>query len=173
MPPPAGRVGRGTPAGRGLISTIGIWNQLPQNVRNLPAKKFKQEITNIFGVSPPPLYYSLGSKKENYLLTRLRLGMSNLNSHLFSVQAVPSPNCICGNTRESTAHYLLHCPRYHTERQALINDLTQVTNKNIENCNTSEKLNIILYSENLDDTRSRSVARCIFKYIKQTKRFNV
>ena len=155
-----------------LVGTLDIWNQLPQNIHNSPSSKtFKSEISKILSVSPPPLYYSLGSKKENYLLTRLRVGMSQLNSHQFTIHAASSPNCVCGGTRECTAHYFLNCPKYNNKRLSLIEDLTQITNKNVSSWNASEKLNLILHGKNLDTTGSRQVARCVFKYIKDTKRF--
>ena len=68
-------------------STIRLWNNLPENIRILTQhNQFKRAVFKQMGPSRPPKYYELGTKIGNILHTKLRLGISNLNSHLFQIQ---------------------------------------------------------------------------------------
>ena len=157
-----------------LINAIDSWNKLPLNVRDSSsAKIFKNEVKKIFGTPQPPLYYSLGSKIENSILTRLRVNMSSLNSHQFQIQLKDSPRCSCGSSREDTAHFLLHCPRYHNERQVMYTEISLILDENINTMSNNNALNILLHGSDSDDKKLYLVARCVFRYIWKSKRFDM
>ena len=79
-------------------STIRAWNELPLHVRNSASLTlFKNKITR--SVIRPIKYsdlYFLGDRYLAILHTRLRLGASQLNSHLFKIGVKDSPKCSCG-----------------------------------------------------------------------------
>ena len=74
------------------------------------------------------------------LITRVRVGLSHLHWHKFKhcFQDTLNPICSCGFDAESTSHYILHCPTYSDERQALPSTI-----KNID-CRLLDVIEIIL-----------------------------
>jgi hypothetical protein len=52
-----------------------------------------------------------GSRKEQINFVRLRLKCSFLKDYLFQINIIDSGLRTCGK-KETTAHYLLHCPNY-------------------------------------------------------------
>ena len=57
-------------------------------------------------------------------LTRLRLGLSHLHDHKFRYSFKDTLNRLCyyGNDAETTTHFFLHYPSFHTPRQTLLNN---------------------------------------------------
>lgn len=100
-----------------LPSVIKVWNNIPPDTRDCQSLNiFKRRISN--ECISPPKYYYIGSRLGQVFHTRLRLNCSSLNSHLFVRNLVCSPNCTCGKI-ETTAHFLLECPKYSVLRQEL------------------------------------------------------
>ena len=68
----------------------------------------RARVNQMYEWNKPPSYYSLGYKIDNFLHTRLRVGMSSLNAHLFSINSplVDSPHCKCELIPETVKHYL-------------------------------------------------------------------
>ena len=62
------------------------------------------------------------------LLTRLRLGLSHLRDHKFRhcFQDTLDSLCNCRNDTETTAHFFMHCPSFHTPRQTLLNNIRNI-----------------------------------------------
>ena len=56
---------------------------------------------------------------------------SSLNDHLFRINIVNSPFCQCGAT-ETTAHFLLHCPRHNATRLRYIHTINLPINLNTD-----------------------------------------
>ena len=57
-------------------------------------------------------------------LTRLRLGHTRLNAHLHRLRLVPDPHCPwCRTVEETIEHFLLHCPRFPSQRVLLRHQL--------------------------------------------------
>ena len=70
--------------------------------------KFKNQLK--VDLKPPKIkHYSKGMKQSNILLTRLRVGRSDLNLHKFSIGLTDTPECMCHAKEESTLHYFLEC----------------------------------------------------------------
>ena len=103
-------------------STIQLWNDLPDDIRqSATLSQFKSTLKNtLLSVDPVPVYYSHGSRYSNIIHTRLRLGLSGLNSHLHRFNILPSPACKCLNPDESTFHFFLECPYYSVPRKSLL-----------------------------------------------------
>ena len=109
-----------------LPTTTRQWNRLTRDTQQLSHIHFKKEICQQLGAPAPPKYYCMGSKIGNIFHSRLRMKMSHLNSHLFIIKKVNSPECTCGYDNENIEHFLFYCPKYATERNDLINDMSQI-----------------------------------------------
>ena len=95
-----------------------LWNNLPNNVKSKDLTDFKLFIKTEF--KPPRFkHFSRGNKHANSLLTKLRVGRSDLNLHKFTIGIIDSPLCDCHFREESTSHYFVDCFLYTHERQIL------------------------------------------------------
>ena len=72
------------------------------------------EMTN-----PPPFFYN-GSRKVQITHCKLRLGISDLNYDLLNRYLTTNSSCDCGERKETSEHYILHCPRFTHVRQNTI-----------------------------------------------------
>ena len=155
-----------------IPATTRHWNRLTEKTRSMnTTKSFKREIYNLMTPEKPPRYYSFGTKTGNCLLTRLRVGMSKLNAHLFITQNVESPNCHCGNTLEDVRHYFLHCKSYNQQRQLLYYSITHITQENFALKSEEEKLKLILHGPANNVEGMQAMAQKVQNYILSTKRF--
>ena len=148
-------------------------NQVSEQTKSIRnAIEFKQTLEKMYGVAKPLFYYSLGTKGDNILHTRLRLGMSSLNSHLFQINSslVDSPYCKCNSLTESVHHYFLSCPQYAQKREELEASLRHLIN-NYHTLNSKDKLTIILHGPGKNSSLCVAVAASVQKYIRETKRF--
>ena len=64
-------------------------------------------------------HFCKGPKYSNTLLTRIRVGRSDLNLHKFSDGLIEKPECICHAKEKSTLHFFLDFFLYAAERQTL------------------------------------------------------
>ena len=62
---------------------------------------------------------NLGNRSLVAKHTRLRLGASPLNSHLFKIGINESPACSCGSPNEDNYHYFFSCPKFNIPRPQL------------------------------------------------------
>ena len=91
--------------------TIRLWNNLNIDIKIAPSvEAFKNKLNK--DVKSPPNYFSMGSRKINIIMAKLRMNCSNLNSHLFRIKVVVNSNCKCGYHDETVFHYLFECPLY-------------------------------------------------------------
>ena len=96
-----------------LPSTTRLWNSLPSVITASVGKHtFRRRIYDHFEIKRPPAFHSSGTILGNTIHAQLRLNMSILNAHLFSINhpSAPSPACACGYQSENTKHLILHCP---------------------------------------------------------------
>ena len=102
-------------------STVRLWNELPMDVRNSTSPlAFKSKITKqIVRPIKFPELYNFGVRFVAVLHTRLRLGASQLNSHLQKIGVKDSSKCSCGSSNEDTWHYFFSCPRFTIPRAKL------------------------------------------------------
>ena len=61
-------------------------------------------------------------------LARVRLGLSHLYEHKFknNFKDTLNPFCTCSSDVENTCHFLLDCPNFLTERNTLLNKITNI-----------------------------------------------
>ena len=95
-----------------------LWNNLPQSTKCKNLIDFKLQLNE--DIKPKKIrHLSKGSRVGNCLLTRLRIGRSELNLHRFTIGQADSPECMCHSKEESAKHYILDCFLYSAERQIL------------------------------------------------------
>ena len=154
--------------------TIKQWNNLPIEIQQLTHKAFKEHIHQQLGTPDPPEYYTFGSKIGNMLHARLRMNMTHLNHHLFSVNKVDSPECKCGYRKEDVAHFVLQCPEYETQRNVMLDQISLTLNMDFRMINHSMKLEILLYGIGLDgvDGAAAAVSRSFQHFLLTSNRFS-
>ena len=153
--------------------TIRQWNTLPEETRSLQTtRSFSQAVTHIYNLIKPPLYFTFGNKENNMLHTRLRLGMSSLNAHLFKVHSsqTDSPNCSCGAIAETVQHFFFFCPHYNFLRIEMENSLNRLI-ADYNRLNINQKLSIILNGQNLNQAAGLAVAAAVQTFIHHSRRF--
>ena len=143
-----------------LPSTIHLWNALPDSTRNAVSVASFKHCLNKNKSKPNPLH-NLGSRRDQILYARLRLGCSSLQHDLYRKNIIDSPLCVCGSP-ETTSHFFLQCPRYTVQRQTLLNTLPCIPTIN----------NILFGNDQLSPVLSRQLYLDVQKYISSTKRFD-
>ena len=157
-----------------LPSVIKSFNKLPNQMKEINSHNvFAKHLKEHFKVNQPPLYYSLGSKMQNSLLTHLRLGISKLNAHAYQIQKSDSPSCLCGHQNENTEHYFLQCPRFDHQRIIMENSISTILNSAFRNMHRKNKIDILTHGQNIPPDKVRAVAQAVFQFVNGTKRFFV
>ena len=155
-----------------IPSTTRAWNHLPQSMQaSKSTQTFKRELLERLSVPVPPSYFTLGTKTGNILHTKLRVGMSDLNAHLYSIQKAQSPNCVCSSTPETTNHFILTCRIHAHHRAELFRNMTLILQSDFFNLPPDIKTDILLHGKNLSSEQSHIVASTFQKFIFNTKRF--
>ena len=142
-------------------STTNLWNSLPQNMQTTTSlSQFKSFLKATDSTIPP--YYYIGDRHSQIHHTRLRLNMSDLNSHLVSRYLSEDSKCSCGHRNETPYHFFFECPNYDNERSITINHLpTALIN-----------LNLILHGDrNLSIASNSEIVTTVLTFIALSKRF--
>ena len=103
-------------------SAVIEWNKLDLNIRNSESLNvFKNSLLKFIRPSGNSVF-NCHNPRGVKLLTRLRLGLSHLREHKFKhgFQDSLNPICSCGNDIETSAHFLLYCPHYSSERSTFV-----------------------------------------------------
>lgn len=64
-----------------------------------------------------------GNRKEEIVMTRLRIGHSNLNSTFHIIGKHPTGFCGCGQVAETIEHVFLSCRQYEEQRKNMMEEL--------------------------------------------------
>jgi len=157
-----------------LPSSIRSWNRLPEHIKANPTvSTFKKALSETRGPEKPPPFYSYGSKESNILHTRLRLGTSFLNAHLFKLSSnlTDSPNCRCRMlTPETVKHFFLYCPLHAQARTELKRIIININPEFIHLTNEL-KVKTLLHGHDLRGPDALAVAKAVQKFINVTQRF--
>jgi len=147
-----------------LPDCIRLWNGLSLDQRGIEClDKFKASINNNFKKSENNPLYNFGERKINIVHAQLRMGCSNLNSHLFNLHVIDEPKCSCSYRLENNAHFFMDCKLYHNQRLNLIANI-------IPFC--SFELNVLLYgSKVLSLTDNLQIFSFVHEFIKESGRF--
>ena len=121
---------------------------------------FKTRINN--NVSLPSSYYFTGKRLGQIYHARLRNKCSSLRHHLFSMNIIECPRCICGAV-EDTHHYLLVCDQYTNIRRELLTTVSGI-------CNPT--LNVLLNGDqSLSLEQNKYIVKAVQDFILKSKRF--
>ena len=154
-------------------ATIRQWNTLPEALRSIQSlSDFTRQVWRRFGAPESPPLHSYGTKVGNTHHTRLRIGLTTLNAHLFQIQHhnTTSPACSCGHHNEDTNHYILWCPLHNIHRVNLFNELRKLI-PNFDNLSTTIKIKILLYGEHAKKDQATIIAHHFQTFIIRTRRF--
>ena len=150
-----------------------LWNNLDVKIQLLPLYDFK---VNLKDELKPRKYrhFGKGSKIGNRLLTRIRLEISDLNSHKFAIGQSEYSECLCHSKYETSQHYLIDCFLFSCERQTLFDQVEHFI-PNFKNFSKSLKYKILVMGINTDDPdfnrTNTSISIAVQNYILKSKRF--
>ena len=121
-------------------------------------------------------HYARGDKYRCSLLTRLRVGRSQLNQHLFTVGLSDTEKCTCtNNVKETTQHFLTQCSLFTENRQILFNKIKSFI-PNFEILSKTRQHEILLFGYEIDNPALTSINTKIMiatqHFIHKTKRFS-
>lgn len=161
-----------------LPSTINLWNQLPMNIILQPdLLQFKRAVTfHLLNTKSPP-FWRIGERSLSIFHTRLRLGLSGLNAHLFSHGLSESSSCACGYRMEDPTHFFFFCPQYAAHRPGLLSALDQSIQQidtvlNPQMLTTRSKLVLLLSgSPHLSYNSNVALFNGVQTFIHKTRRF--
>ena len=124
-----------------------------------------------WGCLDPPPYFKIGTKTGNVLHTRLRIEMSQLNSHLFQIQRHDTPECSCGYKTESVTHFIFTCPNYSLQREELFGCIREIIGESFARMSPLLKLRLILQGDGLGGEDGCAVAYHFQKFLVRSRRF--
>ena len=149
------------------------WNQLDVTLQSSQTiSEFKRRLIQL--VRPPKRsmlnIHDLDGVK---LLTRLRVEFSNLRSHRFHHNFhCPDPSCLCKTGIEDNEHFLLHCPRFTSQRKGLLDLVSSLTGIEVMHLSSKELCRLLLYGRNdLSVIVNRGIIEETIKFIRSTGRF--
>jgi histone H3/H4 len=140
------------------------WNNLPDDIRNIPSlEEFSETIKP--PTRPPPPHYSTGNRRNQILICRLRVGNADLNSNLFERNMADNSTCACEEEDETTEHFLINCELYNDQRQTMLQEL---------GLNPQEITPDLLLrgSSDLSERRNKCIIEATQKFISKSGRFN-
>ena len=156
-------------------SAITEWNKLDSYISNADSfEVFKKRILEFVRPLPNSIYNIHNPLGIKYL-TRLRIGFSHLKEHKFrhNFQDSVDPMCSCNSGIETTAHFLLRCPNFNTQRQTLFDKIATI-DANILRENENNIINILLFGKpNSEDCFNKQILNASIEFILSTERFNI
>ena len=107
-----------------IPSSIKIWNDTEPDIKNAETESIlKSKLMRIYGNSSNALFL-YGDGKGAINQSRIRMGLSALNSQRKKYHFIPDGTCPnCDARSEDAMHFLLVCPAYTVQRQQLFQEL--------------------------------------------------
>ena len=134
-----------------IPATTRVWNRLPDTLKTQKSrKKFHEEVVNMFSTPKPNPYYSFGSKIGNIYHTQIRTGSLPLNAHLYQLQKLSTPRCICNHPSETLQHFVLSCPLYRNIRVNLFSQISQILGPEFPNTTQNEIMQTLIHGYNIN-----------------------
>lgn len=154
-------------------STLKLWNNMSTDIRTLDSlNKFKKYLNKKFEVEQCFFDYNLFNMGGSKILAQLRLGLSNLRSHLFKYNLTDNPFCQgCLNEIETLAHFLFVCPCYENVRLKYTSCIRLFV-PDVDNISKLALSQICVAGmPRLDFTCNYNILRITTEYILESKRF--
>ena len=107
------------------------------------------------------------------ILKELRVEFSDLRNHRYRHNFhCPSPICLCQTGIEENEHFLLHCPRFSSQRRVLLDLVLKSVNFATMRLSSKELCNLLLYGHSkCTITTNRVIIESTLEYIKGTGLF--
>ena len=125
---------------------VSEWDRLDASTRTCQSiSEFKRKLVHL--IRPPKRstfnIYDLHGIK---LLTQLRVEFSDLRNHRYrhNFHCV-NPCCLCQTGIEDNEHFLLHCPRFSTQRRDFLDLVSRSIDVDIIRLSSKELTNLLLY----------------------------
>jgi len=112
--------------------------------------------------------FTTGDRFTQTTLAQLRFGHSDLRAHQARFDN-STPMCACGTALETTAHYLLHCPLFDSQRYFLEQKLERILPSDVQ---ISELLLLGGTEHPLSPQLYEKVSHVLGKFIRATRRFD-
>ena len=110
-----------------------------------------------------PAYVLQGNRKLSILHARLRNNCRELNGDLYPNHLRNDSICACGNSNESSLHFLLECERFGNQRILMFRETKPFHPLSV---------NYLLFGKsNLSNDENTLLFQAVHRYIKNTKRF--
>ncbi len=145
-----------------LPHTSKLWNDLPNEICNADTiTAFKRLLNQNNQYSPKYFDLNFGSRSNQILHCRLRLGCSDLNAEKYHRFISDDPTCSCGHILEDSLHYFFYCRNF------------TVIRNNSFFYTKGHDLNTVLYGNELEtkETNHR-ILQSVHAFILHSKRFN-
>ena len=128
------------------------WTKLDLKICNSESlTSFKCKVLKFIRSSEKSIFLC-NNPKGIQLLTRLRLGLSQIRDHKFKHNTL-NPICKCGEDIETSCHYLLRCSLYTNERLGPLNVIQGIDNRILE-LTDFHIVEVLLYGRKLLDISS-------------------
>ena len=108
------------------------------------------------------IFLSIGDRKYNIILTRIRHNCSSLKADLHRINIVSNPICHYGIDIENAGHFFFFCTQYNDQRDNLFSALNFIPFINLD----------LLLNDSSDfsyELNKRAIL-AVIKYIKDTRR---
>ena len=158
-----------------MPSTIIEWNTLGRGIRNAESNALFRKHLLIFVRPEANNIFNVQNAKGIQLLTRLRVGFSDLKEHKFqhNFEDAINPLCSCGSFFESITHFFLHCTHFSNQRLTLVNKIKD-TDKLIFDKNNSLVTETLLFGdEKLSITDNKSILQAAIQFLLSSERFDL
>ena len=122
----------------------------------------------------PNSIYNIHNPLGVIYLTRLRMGFSHLKKHKFkhNFQDLIDPMCSCNSGIETAIHFFLHCAKFNTQRQTLLDNIATI-DANILTENEDSIVNTLLFGKpNSENSFNKATLNALTEFILSTERFN-
>ena len=105
------------------------------------------------------------------LLTRLRVEFSDLRSHRYRHNFhCPSPICLCQTGMKDNEHFLLHCPRFSSQRRVLLDLVSKSVNSDITRLSMQRTVQLVYGHSKCTIITNRVIIELTLEYIGRFKK---
>ena len=146
-------------------------NKLSLEIRNSKSYSTFQKSLLKFTRTIPNSVFSVTDIYGIKVLTRLRVGLSDLREHKLrhKFQDTINPLCSCSLEIESTSHFFLRCQNFITPRTNLMNKLRKL-DSNILNLDEISLTKLILYGDSKYENKvNKKISLASINFVLSTK----
>ena len=153
--------------------TMKAWKELDDEAKSKPSIESFKKYLNDFKRPPGSPLFGIDDKYGVKLLTKIRVSFSDLRDHRFNHNFnCESPICSCGIEDETSVHFFLRCPRYPTQRTALLSKISDQIRADVSVLPDEHLYYILVYGSNVyNSVCNKLILTETISYIRHTGRF--